>query len=643
MQRGLSKSVKKAVIKNHLQGLSEQENSKNSTSSSVSSSNLSIEEVDSVVKEFDSEVSKKGLDAVSKDYGVSGIAKELAEVARFKRENDIDYSEILEGSKIASTLKKFGAGMPEFEQFLNSVYTRALEKDFTPNEIISQSSKIQALEKKYGMSFDELKTDYEELGKSLASKKKEKTDLENEIAQTSKRKADLLAKYSLDDSKIQDYANTRQQLASFGLDISNLQSAKNLLLNLKNEKFDPQEILAKIKAIGDLQSQKTRAQQELAGVRSELETKKAYLAQIKKLEESKLGFDQIERLRLIVARISQEQKIDPAQAYSKFEQDVLQNYNFALGLRPEVARLEDSKKRLESEISAKKKEIESVEIAAGDRVRKLEEKYAKQKSEIEAYTELRALGIDAKRILMWDQIVKSSNLDYGAIEGELRNQGNLKNLEDKMSAKIKDLVAQEIKLTQSISQLTSEKEKIESSIQTIKDNALNGIAELSSKITSSISSLKEQAETGLQETARQGQRSLEELKSSSEKQIQEVSGSAVSGMRTTVEELKNSTSEFSRELKDSITQSSTEIKNVGLALEAGEKIGKYRNIMPLLQLIDGTGTQDETEALIAMWNLASRFNAWLENHYPGEKRDISDPLSRLLESINSEIQRVGGA
>ena len=81
---------------------------------------------------------------------------------------------------------------------------------------------------------------------------------------------------------------------------------------------------------------------------------------------------------------------------------------------------------------------------------------------------------------------------------------------------------------------------------------------------------------------------------------------------------------------------------MGSALEAGEKIGKYRNILPLLQLMDGGGSADESEALIAMWNLTSRFNAWLENHYPKAKKSMSQPLGELLESINGEIQRVGG-
>ena len=642
MQRGLSKSVKKMIVKNHLQGLSEAENAKNA-SSSQTGPKLTTEEIDIVVKEFDSDVAKKGLDVTSKDYGVSSITKELVEIARYKRENKVEFESILEGTKIAGTLKKFGAGLPEFEQFLDSVYARSLEKGYTPNEIISQSSKLQLLEKKYGLTFDALKTNYEEVGKSLSAKKKEKVDIEAEIASISKKRSESLARLSLDDQKIHDYADTKQQLAAFGFDVTNLQSAKNLLIALKNEKFDPKEIIAKLNSINDLQAQKGKAQQELKIIKDELETKKSHLAEIKKLEESKLNFDQIERIRTLVARISSENKIEPSLAYARFEQDLLQNYSTTLGLKPEVSKLEENRKKLENEISAKRKEIDNLEIGAKDRIKKLEDRYSKQKEEIEAYSELRALGIDGKRILTWNQIINASNLDYGAIEGELRNQGNLKNLEDKTSAKIKELVSEEIRLSKSISELKLEKEKVESSIQTIKESVLTGMEDLRSKVLSSIASLNEKAEMGLAEVAKNSQKSMEELRSLSEQEIRQTSESALSSVKSTVTELEASTADFSKELKECLSESSAEIKNVGLSLEAGEKIGKYRNILPLLQLIDGTGNQDESEALIAMWNLSSRFNAWLENQYPGEKRQISEPLTRLLESINNEIQRVGGA
>jgi DNA anti-recombination protein RmuC len=277
-----------------------------------------------------------------------------------------------------------------------------------------------------------------------------------------------------------------------------------------------------------------------------------------------------------------------------------------------------------------------------EQIKKLEEKYSKQKADIEAFNELRAIGIDEKRMRQWHQIIKTSNLDFGSIEGELRNQANLKALEDKISSQIKELVTEELRLNQSISNLNREKQVVESSVKAIRESALNEINTLSSKIMSSLSSLNDQTQAKLEETAQRSIKTLDEISGSSNQKIKLVAEGALTELKTTVSELKSSATDFSRELMSVMEQAAPEIKNVTLALDAGEKIGKYRNILPLLQLMDGSGNADESEALIAMWNLTSRFNSWVENHYPSAKKEISQPLSELLESINNEIQRVGG-
>jgi hypothetical protein len=548
VQRGLSKAVKKTVVKNHLLGMDPQENAK---SSGVK---LTPEEVGNIIDEFGAEADRSGLDAAAKDYGVSNITKELAEVARFKKENKFEFAELIEGARIASTLKKFGAGMPEFEQFLGGVYSRSLEKGYTPNEIIAQSGKLGSLEKKYGLTYEKLRDAYEETGKTLASKKKEISDLETDVVQIIKKKSDLLARFSLDEQKIQEYAAAKQELTGFGLDMSNLQGIKNFLVALKSANFDAKEVIARLNSLSDLQAQKGKIQQEVSTANREL----------------------------------------------------------------------DEKKR-----------------AIGD-LQKTVEKYTKQKGEIDAYSELRSSGVDAKRMQDWNQIIKASNLDFAAIEGELRSQANLKGLEEKISGKIKELLAEELKLNQSIAHLGQEKQNLEVSAKAIKEGTLNEISAMSAKIVSSLSTLNDAAQAKLEQTSKRSIEALEEISSSSDQKIKQVTDNALNEVKTIAAEAKTSADEFSRELKSAIEQAAPEIKNVGSALEAGEKIGKYRNILPLLELIDGGGKADESEALIAMWNLTSRFNAWLENHYPKAKKSMSQPLGELLESINGEIQRVGG-
>ena len=95
-------------------------------------------------------------------------------------------------------------------------------------------------------------------------------------------------------------------------------------------------------------------------------------------------------------------------------------------------------------------------------------------------------------------------------------------------------------------------------------------------------------------------------------------------------------------MKKAIDEAAPQMKNVSVALEAGEKLGKYKNILPLLELLDEKKVS-ETEALIAMWNVTNRFSGWVAEHYRASpKTEISAPLSKLIASINEEIQRING-
>jgi len=639
VQREVSKSVRKAILKNHLQGMNQVENLRSINSSGT---DLTIQEINSVIDEFGVESEGKGgLEKATKDLGISNIARELGEVARFKRENKVQYSEMIEGGKIAAALKKFGADIPEFEQFLQSVYSRSLEKGYTPKEIISQSAKLESLEKKYSKKFDQLIEEYDEVGKEFTTRKKEKASVEQEIEILQKKKSNILAANSLDEQTMREFIKTREELQLMGLNISELISIRNFLVAIKNEKFDSKTIIDKLNSLTDLQAQKTKIQAEVGKAKQELDEKKTLVAELRKLSESKLSVDQVERIRGIVNRISVDNKIDSSQAFSKFEQDILVNYNSVLGLRPEASRLEDNKKRIEADIDSKRKELDSIESGHLDKIKKLEEKYAKQKDVIQSYNELLAQGIDGKRILAWNQIIKASNLDFGMIESELRNQGNLRGLEDKAGAKIKDLVAEELKLTQSITNLNKEKLNVESSIKALKDSALGEIEAMKSKIISTISSINDQTLSKFSATLQENQKLLQTATSQSQKEIEQIAEASVKDIKTTATDLKTTATDFTMELKTLVEKAGPEIKNVGLALDAGEKIGKYRNILPILQLIDDNGKGDESEAMIAMWNLTSRFNTWLESHYP-QKAEISQILTKMMASINDEIQKVGG-
>ncbi len=295
------------------------------------------------------------------------------------------------------------------------------------------------------------------------------------------------------------------------------------------------------------------------------------------------------------------------------------------------------------DISARTKELTRLdrEIAEKQKgIAELEKRYADQSEEISAYGKLRAMGIDGKRILSWDKMIQNAKLDVQAIEAELMKQGELTSLEEQTNKRIDKLQTREEALKQSITQLAQEKENVGASIKAIKEIALKEVEALSLNVLSSITELNDKAKSSLALLTVQNEKTLNDLRKASQKEIKDAGQEAKIELNESISEIKSSASSYSKELKSILEQASPEIKLVSQALEAGERIGKYKTILPLLEMME-KGKGDEAEALIAIWNVSNRFNIWLGEHYGTQKPQIAEPLARLLFAVNEEIQRVG--
>ncbi len=150
----------------------------------------------------------------------------------------------------------------------------------------------------------------------------------------------------------------------------------------------------------------------------------------------------------------------------------MKNYDFALGLESEVIRLQETKASLASEFEEKRKALESREKVEIGKLSEIESRYQSKKAEIQAYSELRAMGIEGSRIMSWHQLILDNGLDFGVLESELKKQGDLRTLEEETSNKIKELQDQERLLASSVSGLTEQKRILESSISSIKEGAI---------------------------------------------------------------------------------------------------------------------------------------------------------------------------
>jgi hypothetical protein len=272
--------------------------------------------------------------------------------------------------------------------------------------------------------------------------------------------------------------------------------------------------------------------------------------------------------------------------------------------------------------------------------RRLEEKYSKIAAEIESYNKLKEMGVDAKVIMGWHEIMESSGLDFATVESQLKKHASLKDQEREINQKIQGLTSETAALEETVANLKQEKANVEASIKALSGAGIAEINSASSKILSSISDMNEKAQSIFTRITADNERTLNDFRVSSEQGIKKAVEDSKGNLEATVNQLNSSVADFSLQIKSAIDEATPQIKTVAAALEAGEKLGKYKNILPLLDLLDDKNVS-ETEALIAMWNVTNRFNTWAAEHYRASpKAEISGALSKLVASINEEIQRI---
>lgn len=498
------------------------------------------------------------------------------------------------------------------EKFLRSLFAKASEKGYTPTQLVNQCVKIDQLEKKYSKTFDELKVDFDQLGKDISASTKKLKELEDKISETQKKKSDVIREYSVEEKRVRGYVDARAELLAIGFPVDDLAKVKTSLFSMKNENYDPQSIIEKLNSIQDLEARKSSLEAELSAANGDLREKKALVVQLRQMQQAGLSISQIERIRDIVTKISARRGINPDQAVGNFENDVLKNYDLALGLEGEVMRLQETKSSLAAEFEERKKSYDSKEKSTLEKIQELESKYESSREEINAYSELRAMGVNEKRILAWHQIISDKGLDWGALESELRKLGSLISFEEEASRRLAGLQDQERVLAASVSGLKEQKDILESSISSIKDQTLSELENSRSAILSSVSQM------------------AEEMKKSSDL--------TKNDFNATLSDLKNAAASFSGDLNDVIKKAQEETKKQSELLETAEKIGKYEALLPLLKLNED-GNVSETEALVAMWNLTNIFIQWYEKK--PTHVETATLMKRMLSSLNMEIQTVG--
>jgi predicted nucleic acid-binding Zn-ribbon protein len=303
--------------------------------------------------------------------------------------------------------------------------------------------------------------------------------------------------------------------------------------------------------------------------------------------------------------------------------------------------LETKLDELGSTFEEKSNELKKLnaEVAkAGKKNKDLMERYHLEEQQIEEYADAKnslfSIGLEIETLPNIKNCLlalKEQNFDPTVIIDKLNTLGNLEAqksaLENKLNTlnrdvraktkKLKDLEEKQNALQTIPPEPQQEKQSPEVSVETAKESSTPQLEEITDKTLSSISEIAKEASLATED--------------------------AKKDLEATLSELRSSVSLLANELKESLKEVGPQMKNVSQAIEAARAIGKYEAILPLFKLTDSSQSNKitETEALVALWNVANAFSSWIKDHYPDQELEVSEPLEKLLQVLDEEIKGLG--
>ena len=493
--------------------------------------------------------------------------------------------------------------------------SKAAKKGLTADEIISQSAKIEQMEKKYSKSFDELLKEFDNLEKAIQERSNSLKELDESILAAEKKRSDLFQKNALDEEKVREYIQARDRLALLGFPVDDIPKVETFLSSIKSEQYSIEGVIEKINAIGDLESRRKALEAELYQANLVLLEENESLNELKKVQRTGLSIDQIEKIRELVSRIGSKRGVNADLAFSQFESDVLRNYDLALGLEDELKRLLETKRSMESEFQERRKAFEEVERSIQSKISELESTHQNNLANITAYQDLRASGIEANDVVALHELLFKLNLNLEVVMSLLRRSGNLRDLDSELSNEIEILRKEKDDLNATVSGLKDQRRVLESSVSLMRETLVKELRDSRDTMVSLVSQITDEAKGILNELS--------------------------NGVKSTLVESQPSMDGFSSELRRLFEKTEMITRNFPELMNAMERVAEYRTIMPMIKLAENSPVS-EKDALVVMSNVSSIFIQWMEKQQASEGRVESlRRMKEALASLNKELQSLG--
>ena len=656
--RGISPDKKRRIIEKFLLGYSPRE-------IHVASKNTVTKYCDEFCKEAEERTADLGRDdgvlAVARQWNVTPICSQLVEISKAARDSRVGLDEMIDGALLGRTLLDNKVDRKNLQRFVVEVYKRAEKGHYSVDAVIDDCEELKAMEKKYG-NFEKIVNEWTKKAFELQETQKELGEANRLTTEAEDQRIKSLARAKTTEEKVDRFLKTVDFLTSVGVTPDDAEGTKNVLSDIREQKFKVKAVVSKLKRIDSLDGsiskkngEVTKSEERLVEqkkrrgeIKIEIESHTDVLKEGREVVRAGLSIEQMANLRKTVVRISSARGIAPKDAMAKFEKEVEQKYDSALGFEESLKASAKAKELADGEVKGQEERARQLEQSNIG----LEKRYGRQKKEVNAYSRLRARGVGDVALLRWDHIVESSNLTYGAIEAELVKQGDLSKLEAESKERI-------TKAESRLKELNVKSEKLREQYSLDWDSMIQYKRLRDKGVDAKTIRRWERlvVETGLQpkkvEEELAEEKTLNRTRLEREKELKKLetesqaAGEQVQNLRTDVRRLRLRRRSLERST-DAILKTKTDEATAIIegfrtkveetyqtTLELGKDLGKFEALKPLVRFIStGEGRRGEVVPLAALFT--GRLMSWCRDNHESEFRDEAKDLDDKLNAIHRE-------
>ncbi len=344
------------------------------------------------------------------------------------RKLGISASQALVGAKIYSIIAKSELDEDKLGELIKDTIEKSQTQGISLSKLIEYSKIVSDLQEKSDISLEDLPMTCQEMLAQKENLEKEITILSQQKASAETQTTNALDEKNLTIQKIIEFDCIKIELKKNNIGINDLPklvttlkkasdvnyNSDKIITHLQKEESHESRVEKLVQQQKQLQSTIDNQTKKLENITNEIEEKQSVATAVKNLNEIGIKEQDLQSLYHVVIDIAKNHDINAKESLQKLYEDLENNYDKKLGLKIHL-------ENLENDISAKSKQLQSIQIQEKD----FKTKHEDNLNTLEILKKLEQKGIEHTLILEWHKIFESSKLDVGDFSKKIRQIGDL--------------------------------------------------------------------------------------------------------------------------------------------------------------------------------------------------------------------------